>query len=132
MSLLTYTNFNEEVIMRFLDESVNDIKIAFKAYSEYKKAYISIFTRFLIGIIVLVFTAFFIGRFVILEKYFQFDKIIRLTLMLPIPLILPLYFAVLTLSYVLIVVILISMRIYNTTILKTKAKGNESNLLGSS
>ena len=104
MSLLTYTNFDEEMIMRFLDESVTDIKIAFKAYSEYKKAYISIFTRFLIGIIVLIFTAFFIGRFVILEKYFQFDKIIRLTLMLTIPLILPLYFAVLTLPYVLIIV----------------------------
>ncbi|MFW9905655.1 MAG: hypothetical protein ACFFFH_15080 [Candidatus Thorarchaeota archaeon] len=84
--------------MTILNESITDIKIAFKVYSEYKKTYISTFIIFLTGIIVLVFTGFFIGRFVILENYFQINNIIRLTLILIVPLILCLIFFLL-LSY---------------------------------
>ncbi|MFX1508346.1 MAG: hypothetical protein ACFFDC_19870 [Promethearchaeota archaeon] len=80
------------------NESITDIKIAFKVYSEYKKTYISTFIIFLTGIIVLVFTGFFIARFVILENYFQFEKIVRLILLLLTPLILLVVFFLL-LSY---------------------------------
>ncbi|UCG00773.1 MAG: hypothetical protein JSW11_14280 [Candidatus Heimdallarchaeota archaeon] len=84
--------------MTAFDESITDIKIAFKVYSEYKKTYISTFIIFLTGIIVLVFTGFFIARFVIFENYFQFEKIVRLILLLLTPLILLLVFFLL-LSY---------------------------------
>ncbi|MFX0182197.1 MAG: hypothetical protein ACFE95_03860 [Candidatus Hodarchaeota archaeon] len=65
-----------------LDDSITDIRVAFKVYLEYKKEYIKTFIIFLTGIIVSVFTGIFIVRFVILDNYFQFDEIIRSFLML--------------------------------------------------
>ncbi|MFX1284824.1 MAG: hypothetical protein ACFFB5_14280 [Promethearchaeota archaeon] len=64
-----------------LEESITDIRIAFRVYLEYKKEYIKTFILFLTGIIILVFTGISIIRFVLLENYFQFNEIIRLILM---------------------------------------------------
>lgn len=65
-----------------LDESRTDLAIAFKVYLEYKKAYISTFILFLIGIVVLVFTGIYIIVFVILDNSFQFDEITGVFFML--------------------------------------------------
>lgn len=68
-------------MIRMLEESITDIRIAFRVYLEYKKEYIKTFILFLTGIIILVFTGISIIRFVLLENYFQFNEIIRLILM---------------------------------------------------
>lgn len=85
-------------MIRMLDESITDIKVAFKVYLEYKKEYILTFIIFLTGIIVLAFTGIFIVQFGILENYFQVDEILRLLLLPFILLILGLIFFLL-LSY---------------------------------
>jgi len=98
MSLQTSFNFDREMMITMLEESITDIKIAFKVYLEYKKEYIKTFIIFLTGIIILVFTGIFTIRFVLLENYFQFAEIIRLLL---IPIILLILFLIffLLLSY---------------------------------
>ena len=79
-------------------ESKTDIRIAFKTYLEYKKAYIKTFIVFLIGIYLLVFSGLLILRFVILKNTFQIEEILRILLTLIIPVIFCLIFFLL-LSY---------------------------------
>ena len=79
-------------------ESKTDIRIAFKTYLEYKKAYIKTFIVFLIGIYSLVFSGLLILRFVILKNTFQIEEILRILLTLIIPVIFCLIFFLL-LSY---------------------------------
>jgi len=69
-----------EMIIPMLNESITDIKIAFKVYLENRKAYILTFLIFFIGIFVLVFTGMFLMLFVILGNFFQLDAIIRMIL----------------------------------------------------
>ena len=68
------------MIIPMLNESITDIKIAFKVYLENRKAYILTFLIFFIGIFVLVFTGMFLMLFVILGNFFQLDAIIRMIL----------------------------------------------------
>ena len=81
-NLLTNLNSNREMDILMFTESITDIRIAFKTYLEYKKAYILTFIMFLMGIFLLVFTGEFIFQFVILDNYFQFGELIQVILTL--------------------------------------------------
>lgn len=87
-----------EMIVPMLNESIIDIKIAFKIYLENKKEYILTFFLFLVGIFLLVITGMLLIRFVILDNLLQFEEVIRI-LVAPIILLILLFVFFLLLSY---------------------------------
>lgn len=86
------------MIVPMLNESIIDIKIAFKIYLENKKEYILTFFLFLVGIFLLVITGMLLIRFVILDNLLQFEEVIRI-LVAPIILLILLFVFFLLLSY---------------------------------